>query len=145
MSAPEIDGALLRVDEALDHLRGQATEDTCRALFALMDDNPLLETAIWSIIHFLESCDDSIYYPSLLSSLPALADKAPGWGMTLVARILNDPPSILAMLKVLPKTTADQREGLRGVLNALATYDDSVKTAAEPLMLAMNAIEARPS
>ncbi|MBC8071987.1 MAG: hypothetical protein IAG13_26905, partial [Deltaproteobacteria bacterium] len=74
------------------------------ALFGVLDDDDP-HGVLWSVFYLLESFDDA-YFDGLLTVLPDLYERAPGWAETAILRIANtrgEPEDCIDAVVVLAK------------------------------------------
>lgn len=143
LTTPRKEGFMREVDRMLDGIRVMGDPSSIPALFAFLDDTDPSQEAMWSIVHLLESFDDSSYFKGLLEGLVTLNSKAPGWAATIHARILNDPPSILGYMKVLAFSTPEQRFALRKVISTIVREEPSFEKSSIPLIQILNSLDGR--
>ena len=105
--------------------RGADTSLLPRMFGLLEDDDPY--GLLWSVFYVMEGMDDA-YLEQLVTVLPALDERAPGWAETAVLRIINtrgETEDCTESFEAFVRATDDDTRGvIKGVLVRLLDSDD---------------------
>ena len=82
-------------DEILEELAPDGAFDPALLpdLLRTFIDDTEGEEQMWGLLHFVENYADDVYVPALVQALPDMNAHARRWGVLLLLRVLNSPPS----------------------------------------------------
>ncbi len=113
------------IDIAVSELLADGDKHLARDLLSLLSDEAEHDEGMFSIIHAVESFDDSSYIDALLSVFPRLASSAPRWASIVLMRVLNSGPAQSEMVRQLRDASALVKESMREMcarINEVSPY-----------------------
>jgi hypothetical protein len=113
---------------------GVSAADLDELLLVLIDDTDDHEV-MFGLVHLIEDSSPEAELAALFRVLPALADQAPEWVMTLHYRLLNDATSRSLYPHLLADASSAALEAARDILEVIAEdTDPSLRTHARHLL-----------
>lgn len=124
-----------RFDEAVAQLRDLDDPNLIEALMARFDDAVDVEV-MFGMLHAVEQFadDPALYIDHFVRGLPALLDRSTQWADSLLAAILNSPPTLGALHDRIGQASDAERRALGAALEHTVTSGPEFTDRAHALL-----------
>tara|TARA_R110002126_G_scaffold10236_36_gene46146 strand:- start:3547 stop:4002 length:456 start_codon:yes stop_codon:yes gene_type:complete len=104
------------IDDRVDALLTEGGANLAEDLLALLSDKAEYDEGMFSIIHAVESLDETpygSYVSALLSVFPTLSASSPRWASIVLMRVMNSDASRHELVRQLRNAPAPTKESVR--------------------------------
>lgn len=104
------------------------------SLVALMDDKFEFDELMFSIIHTIESFEDSVYVKEIIKSIPNFVLDSPRWASIIHMRIVNSESTLAKYIEEIQNAPENSRKILNLLLKSMAKRGKDVELKVQPLL-----------
>jgi hypothetical protein len=120
-------------DRHIEALIGHTDAATLAELFHAFDDETSDPGVMWRLLQLVESVDDDTYVIALARAAPAMGERAHGWAVKLLGRVINSEKARAAYVRAIPAMSPAERVAASSLLADVAKAHPKLVDRVEPI------------
>lgn len=137
VSNPQQESFVVRFESKLEEIYSTHNPAIISKLLGVMDDKFEFNELMFSIIHTIESFEDTLYIEEILKSIPDFVLKSPKWSSIIIMRIINSSSTREIFIDEIQSISSEKKEVLKLLFNSMAKRGYEIKERVNPFLVAI--------